>query len=171
MTGIELVAVAAISDNLVVGDGPDIPWESLPEDREQYRALVADAPVVLGRRTFELMRADLPGRTQVVLSRSERAYDVETARVVGSAADAIAAVTETGADTAYVLGGATVYELFLPFVDRMVLTRVPGEYDGTARYPEWDAADWRRVAETPYDGFTVQEWERTTSPERPSTDA
>ena len=128
MTAIELVAVAAISDNLVVGDGPDIPWESLPEDREQYRALVADAPAILGP------------------------YPVPPP-------------AETGAATAYVLGGAAIYELFLPLVDRMVLTRVPGEYDGTARYPEWDAADWCLVAETPYDGFTVQEWERATHPD------
>ncbi len=156
----ELVAVAAVADNLVIGNDGEIPWESLPEDRAQYRSLVADSPVVLGRRTFDMMLDDLPGRLQIVLSRTEREYTVETAYHAGSVEDAIAIGESFGVETAYVIGGGGVYAVFQPYLDRMVLSRVPGEYDGDTFYPEWDPAEWTVVNETPYDGFTVEEWER-----------
>jgi len=157
---VELVSVAAVSDNLAIGRDGEIPWESLPEDRRQYRERVADSPVILGRRTFESMRDDLPGRVQVVVSREERSYEESSARPVTGVEEALAAVAETGAETAYVLGGAAIYELFLPHVDRMVLSRVPGEYEADAFYPEWDESEWERVSETPYENFTLQEWVR-----------
>jgi len=72
----ELVSVAAVADNRTIGLNGEIPWESIPEDKEQYRSRIADDPVILGRRTFESMRKDLPGRAQVVLSRDERDYGV-----------------------------------------------------------------------------------------------
>lgn len=156
----ELVSVAAVADNLVIGKDGEIPWESLPEDRAQYRARVGDSPVILGRRTFESMVDDLPGRAQIVLSRHARDFDVETASHAEGVEDAIAIATSLGAETAYVLGGGSIYELFQPHLDRMVLSRVPGEYEGDTYYPEWDTDDWDLVTEVPYDGFTVQEWER-----------
>jgi len=156
----ELVSVAAVAENRVIGDDGEIPWESLPEDRRQYRARVADHPVILGRRTFDSMREDLPGRAQIVLSRTEREYDIETAHYASNVGEAVDRAAAVGADTAYVLGGGAIYGLFQPHLDRMVLSRVPGEYGGDTRYPEWDETAWELVAETPHEGFTLQEWAR-----------
>ena len=156
----ELVAVAAVADNLVIGDEGDLPWGSLPEDKKRYRERVADDPVILGRRTFELMVDDLPGRAQIVLSRSERDYDVETAYPASGVDDAVAVAESLDADAAYVLGGAGVFEAFLPHFDRMVLTRVPGEYDGDAYFPEWSDDEWELESEEPFEDFSIQEWRR-----------
>ena len=156
----ELVSVAAIAENRVIGTEGDIPWPSLPEDRRQYRARIADSPVVLGRVTFESMLDDLPGRAQIVLSRSDPAYDIETAHVVDGVEAAIEAAESLGAETTYVIGGGAVYSLFQPHLDRMVLTRVPGEYEGDTVYPEWDEADWILESRTEYDEFAVEEWVR-----------
>lgn len=164
--------MAAVADDLTVGDDGEIPWPSLPDDRAQYRARVADAPVILGRRTFESMRDDLPGRAQVVLSRTEREHDEATAHHAGSveaALDLAASLADSpdggpaDGGTAYVLGGAAVYALLQPHLDRMVLTRVPGAYGGDARYPEWDQEEWERVAVEEHEGFTVEEWVRVAS--------
>lgn len=156
----ELVSVAAISENLVIGDNGEIPWEHLPEDHRQYRERVADDPVILGRWTFDAMREDLPGRAQVVLSRSDREYGIETAHHASGVEAAIAQVRALDAETAYVLGGADIYALFQSHLDRMVLSRVPGEYGGDAFYPEWDDSEWDLVSEDPCEGFTLQHWER-----------
>jgi len=155
----ELISVAALAENRVIGNDGDIPWESIPEDREQYRERIADHPVILGRRTFE-MYVDLPGSAQIVLSRSERTFDAETAHHAGGVDEAIGIAASLGADRAYVIGGAGIYELFQPHLDRMVLSRVPGEYDGDAYYPEWDDDAWELREETPYGRFTLQEWVR-----------
>jgi dihydrofolate reductase len=156
----DLVAVAAVSENGIIGDDGELPWPSLPADKRQYRQRVADHPVVLGRRTFESMLADLPGAAQVVLSRSDRAYDVPTAHHAGTVEAALDVLESLGADRAYVLGGAEVYELFLPMLDRLVLSRVPGEYDGDARFPAFDRSEWTLVDEAPDEGFIVETWTR-----------
>lgn len=156
----ELVSVAAVSENLAIGEDGELPWDSIPEDRRQYRARVADDPVILGRRTFESMLDDLPGRAQIVLSRSEPDYDAPTAHHAGDVEEAIEVAESLGADVAYVIGGGGIYELFQPHVDRMVLSRVPGEYEADTFYPEWDPDEWRLASETPHEGFTLQEWER-----------
>lgn len=159
----ELVAVAAVSENGVIGKDGDLPWPSIPADRRQYRARVADAPVVLGRRTFESMQDDLPGAAQVVMSRTPRTYPVETARHASTVEEALEVLESLGAERAYVLGGAEVYELFVPHVDRMVLSRVPGTFDGDAHFPAWDPDEWRLVSRQPDEGFTLEEWVRASS--------
>ena len=156
----ELVSVAAVADNLVVGVDGELPWASIPEDKAQYRDRVANDPVILGRRTFESMLDDLPGRIQIVLSRRNREYDVETAYHADSVESAVELAESDGAEAAYVLGGSAIYELFQPHLDRMVLSRIPGNYDGDAYYPEWNADEWELIEEIPYDRFTLQQWRR-----------
>ncbi|MFB6160312.1 MAG: dihydrofolate reductase [Haloferacaceae archaeon] len=156
----ELTSVAALAANRVIGREGELPWPSIPEDRRQYRELVADDPVILGRRTFEAMRDDLPGRAQIVLSRSAREFDVPTAHHASDVAEAVDVAASLGGDVAYVIGGAAIYALFQPHLDRMVLSRVPGEYEGDAYYPVWDESEWELVSRTPRDGFTLEEWVR-----------
>ncbi|WP_277555760.1 dihydrofolate reductase [Halobaculum limi] len=156
----ELVSVAAVAENGVIGADGELPWPSIPADKRQYRERIRNDPVILGRKTFESMLDDLPGSAQIVLSRSRDSFDVETAHHAEDVADAVQIVASLGADTAYVIGGGVIYELFQPHVDRMALSRVHGEYDGDSHYPEWDEADWELESATEYDRFTLEEWVR-----------
>ncbi|TQQ79909.1 dihydrofolate reductase [Halonotius terrestris] len=156
----DLVSVAAIADNRVIGDNGELPWPSIPADKQQYRELIADDPVILGRVTYESMLDDLPGAAQIVLSRSEQEFDVSTAHHASGVDDAVAVAENLGADTAYVIGGAVIYELFQPHIDRMVLSRVHSEYEGDAFYPEWDGEQWALDSTTEYDRFRLEEWVR-----------
>ncbi|MFC7196949.1 dihydrofolate reductase [Halosimplex aquaticum] len=154
----ELVSVAAVAENRVIGEGDEVPWD-LPEDKKQYRERVASHPTIFGRRTYEMF-ADPPGSAFVVLSRTEREYDRENAYHAGGADEAVSIAESLGADTAYVLGGGAIYHLFQPHLDRMVLTRVPGEYEGDTFYPAWDENEWLLVETEEYENFTVETWER-----------
>jgi dihydrofolate reductase len=156
----ELISVAAVADNGVIGRNGELPWPSIPADKRQYRNRIADWPVILGRRTFDSMRDDLPGRAQVVLSRSASDYGIESAHHASGVDDAIETVESLGDDRAYVIGGAGIYALFQPVVDRMILSRIPDEYDGDAYFPEWNTDEWTVVDRTPYDEFTLEEWVR-----------
>ena len=156
----ELISIAAVAANGVIGRDGELPWQSIPADKRQYRERIADSPVILGRRTFDSMRDDLPGTAQIVLSRSESAFDVESAHHASGVEDAITTVESLGSDHAYVIGGAGIYDLFQPVIDRMVLSQIPGEYDGDTYFPDWDTDDWTVVDRTPYDDFTLEEWVR-----------
>ena len=158
--GIELVSVAAIAENRVIGADGALPWERLPKDYSQYRARVADDPVILGRRTFDSMRPNLPGRAQIVLSHSQREFEGTTVSHAGGIEEALRQARSLGDETVYVLGGADIYALFQPQLDRMVLSRVPGEYEGDTEYPAWDDSAWTLVDETVYERFRIQFWER-----------
>jgi len=147
---IDLVLVAAVAENGVIGDDGGMPWH-YPADLAHFKETTMGHPVILGRRTFESIAAQLdgplPGRTNIVLSRSDP--DVpEGVVVVESVEEAVEAASEVGAGTAYVAGGATVYEQFLSRADRLVLTEVPEEPAGDTRFPEWDSAEWVEVERT-----------------------
>jgi len=163
----ELVSVAAVADNGVIGDDGELPWPSIPADKRQYRKRIASDPVILGRRTFDSMRDDLPGSHQIVLSRSHDAFDIDTAHHAGGVEEAIEIVEELEAERAYVIGGGGIYRLFQSHVDRMVLSRVHGSYEGDTYYPEWDDDAWKLDEETEYDRFTLQEWVRVDTAEGP----
>jgi dihydrofolate reductase len=154
----EIVSVAAVAENDVIGTGDQLPWH-LPHESKRYRERVANDPVVLGRRTFEMFD-DLPGRAQIVLSRSDRDWDHDTAHHAGSVEDAIAVARDLDADTLYVLGGSAIYALFLDVADRQLLSRVHGDYEGDAHYPGFGRDAWTLASETAFDGYTLEDWVR-----------
>lgn len=156
----ELVSVAALAENHVIGIDGEVPW-TIPEDRRQYRSRIAENPVIFGRVTFEAMVEDLPGSIQIVMSRSAREYDIPTAVHADSVTDAVEIVDSRGEETAYIIGGAGIFQLFQPHLDRMVLSRIPGEYEGDAFYPEWSSEEWSLDSETSYDDFVLEEWVRS----------
>lgn len=159
----EVIAVAAVSENGVIGDGPTLPW-SLPEEVRRYRERVADDVVVIGRRTFEMFD-DPPGVEQLVLSRRDREYDDPSVTHAGSVDEALDLASDRGAPVLYVLGGSAIYEAFLPVYDRMLLSRIEGEYAGDAEFPAFDHDEWDLVSETAFDGYLLEEWVPTSGRE------
>jgi dihydrofolate reductase len=155
---VDVVAVAAVAENGVIGDGDELPWH-LPDEKRRYRKRVGDSPIAVGRRTYEMMLDDPAGRTRIVLSRTERTYDDLEEYHAGSPTEAIE-LAVTMDDVLYVLGGEEIYRLFLPFYDRMLLSRVRGEYEGDSYFPEFDREEWTLATETDYEGYALEEWVR-----------
>lgn len=161
---VNLIAVAAMTADRIVANESGVPWDH-PEDVRQYRRRVAEDPVVVGRTTYESMRPDPPGRRHVVLSRSSPTYPEGTVTVAESVGAALEGLAASGDERAYVIGGAQVYDAFLPHYTGMALTVVEDEVaetDGTKRFPEWDRDDWTLTrTDEGYEGFRVDYWTRT----------
>ena len=94
----QLVSVAALAENRVIGRDGEVPWPHIEADVRQYRERVARSPVILGRRTFDSMRDDLPGSRQIVVSRSVDAVDVPTAVVANDVEEALSLARELVGD-------------------------------------------------------------------------
>ena len=148
----DLAIIAAVADNGVIGRDGEMPWH-YPADLAHFKETTMGHPVIMGRVTYESISdqlgGPLPGRTNVVLTRSgvEAPEEVVQVESVDAAVEAAAdAAAEAGAQAAFVAGGATVYEQFLPRADRLVITEVPGEPAGDTRFPEWDPAAWTETS-------------------------
>ena len=147
----DLVLVAAVAENRVIGDDDGMPWH-YPADLAHFKRLTTGHPVILGRKTYEgiadRLGGPLPDRTSVVLTtRPIGDDDLPDGAVVAPGIEAAveratADAAARGVDAVYVIGGATVYEAFLDRADRMVVTEIPERPDGDTRFPDWDAETW-----------------------------
>ena len=169
----ELVGIVAVAENGVIGSDGDMPWH-IPADLQHFKETTIDHPVIMGRVTYEsildTLGEPLPGRTTVVLTSQDLetpdgavvAHDLEEALV---AADEAAENRHDSADRIFVAGGATVYEQFLPAIDRLIVTEVHDEPEGDTFFPDRVRDAWREIQRDERDGFAFAEYERTTMPD------
>jgi dihydrofolate reductase len=144
MSPTELVIIAAVARNGVIGIENRLPWQ-LPEDMKHFKALTTGHAVIMGRKTWESLPPKfrpLPGRRNIVVTRNA-GYDAPGATLAGSLAEAAQAA---GGATAFVIGGAEIYTQALELADRLELTEVDAIFDGDAHFPGFDRADWRETA-------------------------
>ena len=133
----EVFLVVAVADNGVIGNAGAMPWH-LTADLRRFKALTMGKPIVMGRKTFESLPGVLPGRRHIVLTRDRR-WAEDGAEVVRSPEEALAL-----ANTAHVavVGGAEIYEQFLPRADRIEWTEVHARPEGDTRFPAFERNDW-----------------------------
>ncbi len=132
----ELVLLAAVARNGVIGGNNDLPWR-LPEDMRFVRDTTMGHPVIMGRRTWQSLPErvrPLPGRRNIVVTRD--AGFVAPGAEVASSLDAALALVQD-APRAFVLGGAQLYAQALPQADRLLLTEIDRDFDGDTRFPDW----------------------------------
>jgi dihydrofolate reductase len=143
--------VVAVSENDVIGRGNQLPWR-LPADLRHFKLLTMGRPILMGRKTYESIGKALPGRVNLVLSRSP-GFAPSDCTVVSSLEDArIAAGTKS---PLMVIGGAEIYRLCMPLADRIHLTLVHTRVeDGDAFFSDWRAVRWH---ESSRDRFAADE--------------
>lgn len=152
---IQLALIWAMAENRVIGADGGLPWR-LPGEMQYFRALTLGKPVIVGRRTFDSFRKPLPGRTNIVVSRSAE-IDHPRVRVARSLEAAIDIGREIaardGVEEIMVAGGAELYAEALPRADRLYLTLVHATPDGDTRFPDYDETAWveRRHLRVPAD--------------------
>jgi dihydrofolate reductase len=133
------VLVAAVAENGVIGNGPDIPWR-LPGEQAGFKALTLGHVLVMGRTTYESIGRPLPGRTTIVLTR-DPAWHAEGVLVAHDLEAALSMAEDLPGDV-MVAGGAQVYAAALPLADEQVLTEVHLRPDGDVHYPAFDRGAW-----------------------------
>lgn len=135
--------VVAVSENDVIGRRNQLPWR-LPADLRHFKALTLGKPVLMGRKTYESIGRALPGRTNLVLSRSAE-FSPIGCTVVATLDAALEAARALS--TIMVIGGAQIYEECLPFTSRIHLTLVHETVqDGDTFFDSWRGPEWRESA-------------------------
>lgn len=142
-----IVLIYARAANGAIGKDGTLPWH-LPADLRHFKALTlgpdgTGRPMIMGRKTFESLPGMLPGRRHIVLTRREK-WDSGEAEVARSVADALAIA---GEGEVAVIGGAAIYDVFMPLADRIELTEVHDEFGGDTFMPPL-GPEWAEVART-----------------------
>jgi dihydrofolate reductase len=134
--------LVAATENGVIGRDNGMPWH-LPDDLKHFKALTLAKPVLMGRKTFESIGRPLPGRTNLVLTRTAG----WSAPGVSVVPDLEAAIRAAGSAPELVIaGGAQVYALALPRATRIYLTRIHAVLAGDTRLPEFADSEWRETS-------------------------
>ncbi|MFP8890465.1 dihydrofolate reductase [Natrialbaceae archaeon A-CW2] len=167
-TDLELVGIVAVAENGIIGRDGEMPWH-VPEDLAHFKRKTTGHPVIMGRVTYEgiveALGEPLPERTSIVLT-SRDLETPENAVVASSLVEAVAAAERAagdrhgGIERAFVAGGATVYEQFLPALDRLVITEIHDRPEGDTSFPDWVRDEWEEVEREERDGFAFLEYVR-----------
>lgn len=142
----EISLIVALDRDRAIGKGNALPWH-LPDDLKRFKALTLGKPLLMGRKTAESLGRALPGRRNLVLTRSGRTPFPG----MDAVASLEAAQEIVGDDELMVIGGGAVFALALPLAMRMHLTHVDTHVaDADAFFPAFDASLWRVVSREPH---------------------
>jgi dihydrofolate reductase len=134
--------VVARATNGVIGRDGTLPWR-ISADLKRFKRLTMGSVMIMGRRTFDSLPGLLPGRRHIVLTR-DREWSADGAEVAHSVEEALALA---GNEPVSVIGGAEIFELLLPYGDRLELTEVLGDIPGdTMMADPRETGNWREVA-------------------------
>ncbi len=136
--------IVAASTNGVIGVDGDLPWR-LSDDLKRFKALTTGKPVIMGRKTWDSIGRPLPNRQNIVITRNPD-FTANGCDIVSTPEQAIDVADN--ADELMIIGGGTIYEIFLDKATRVYLTRVHAEIDGDTFFPELDSGVWTEVART-----------------------
>jgi dihydrofolate reductase len=138
----DLIIIAAMSENRVIGRGGALPW-SIREDMLHFKELTEGFPCIMGRKTWEsLPRRPLPRRPNLVISASmtEAPQGAELFPSLPAAIEFCAARPKV-----FICGGASIYREALRYANKMELTVVRGRYEGDAFFPDLDPGVWEQT--------------------------
>ncbi|MBD5192261.1 MAG: dihydrofolate reductase [Bacteroidales bacterium] len=139
--------IVAVTANNAIGAGGDLLFH-IADDLRRFKAVTMEHPVVMGRRTFQsLPKGPLPGRLNVVVSRTMPAPADGSYSVVRSLADAVALASEApGGEEVFIIGGGEIYREALPMVSKIYLTEINATVENADTFfPKLDDREWAVV--------------------------
>jgi len=138
--------VVAIAKNNVIGMDGDMPWK-LSTDLKRFKRDTMGKPIIMGRKTFQSIGKALPGRLNIVISRSEfvapdtvHANSIEAALFLAEGW-----AKENGSEEICIIGGGQIYAATLPMASKLYVTHVMAEPEGDTVFPEIKDAEWKPI--------------------------
>ncbi|MBB5173529.1 dihydrofolate reductase [Texcoconibacillus texcoconensis] len=124
--------VVAMDENRLIGAAGDLPWR-LPNDLAHFKKTTMGAPIVMGRKTYESIGRPLPGRRNIVITRNPtfQAEGIEVLTDFDHVDE-----WQQSEEEFFVIGGAEIFQQFLPYVERMYITVIHETFKGDTYFPD-----------------------------------
>lgn len=147
--------IAAVADNMAIGRNNELLWH-ISADLKYFRRVTMGCPIIMGYKTWLSIGRPLPGRLNIVITKShfdapESVVQVPNVASAFAAAQEIQAVAaQCSAGQCFIIGGAKTYERTLAQADKLYITHVHTSVpDADAFFPAIDPAVWTLQSETP----------------------
>ncbi|RUO80361.1 type 3 dihydrofolate reductase [Idiomarina tyrosinivorans] len=139
MTTVSLIA--AMAADRVIGKDNDMPWH-LPNELQYFKSITMAKPIIMGRNTFESIGRPLPGRKNIVVSRSQPSHD----GVIWVSGVEQALTAAGPVDEVMIIGGGKLYEAFIERADKLYITDIELTVAGDTFFPDYQAlAEWDEI--------------------------
>ncbi|MGI8383691.1 dihydrofolate reductase [Robertmurraya sp. P23] len=133
----------AMDENRAIGRNNQLPWH-LPEDLKYFKKVTMGKPIAMGRKTYDSIGRPLPGRENIVITRSQ-GVTIEGCTVIHDVKDLL----KRDDEELFVIGGAEIFKEIIPFVDRLYVTEIREEFEADTFFPEYNLSDWELIESTP----------------------
>src|SRR5512132_4272645 len=147
---LEIIGIAAVAANGVIGAGNDIPWR-IPADWKRFKALTLGHVLIMGRKTYDSIGRALPGRTAFVITR-DRMWRGDGVRAVPSVAEAFDQALQLNPQTIFVAGGGEIYRAVWDRLTGLEITEVDQNPNGEVTFPEIAPDAWIETDRERHDG-------------------
>jgi len=137
-----LSLIVAYSKNRAIGKDNKLPWR-LPSDLAHFKRNTLGRPIIMGRKTWESLGRPLPGRLNIVVSRTPNASFPGAMRA--DSLDRALQLVGTAPEV-FIIGGAQLYEQALAKVSRIVATEIDTTVEADAFFPELNKSEWEEVS-------------------------
>lgn len=128
--------VAYSVNNKVIGKNNQIPWH-IKEDFIHFKNYTVGKTIIMGEQTFYSIGKPLPNRKTIVATLTDFKYEHEDVKVTNDLFKTLKEYKSTDEELV-VCGGATIYKLALPYVDKMIISEVKKDYDGDTFFPSFE---------------------------------
>ncbi|MEM7010383.1 MAG: dihydrofolate reductase [Verrucomicrobiota bacterium] len=156
----KLIAIVAMASNRIIGRDGDLPWR-LSEDLKFFKRTTMGHAILMGRKTWDSIGRPLPGRRNVILSRSMDAAP-EGADLLQSVDD-VPQLLREAETVVYLIGGAEIYRQLLNQVDEILLSYVHEPHEGDTEFPPFeDEFELTEIMEK-HDAFEIRRYVRKDS--------
>jgi dihydrofolate reductase len=154
----EIIGIAAVAANDVIGAGNDIPWR-IPADWQRFKALTMGQVLIMGRKTYDSIGRPLPGRTTFVITR-DRMWRGDGVRAVPTLDEAFDQALQIDPQTIFVAGGGEIYRAAWARLTGLEITEVDQKPDGEVTFPEIDPDEWLETDRESYGGYSFVSYRR-----------
>jgi dihydrofolate reductase len=135
----------AMDRNSLIGRDNSMPWR-IPAEMAYFRRNTSGHAVLMGRKTYEsLSKKPLPNRHNVIITRDPQ-FKAEGCTVIHTVEEALRLARN---ETLFVMGGAEIYALLLPYADRLYVTHIDHEFEGDTYFSPLDWSEWSEIRREP----------------------
>lgn len=136
-----LSIIVAKASNNIIGKDNSLIWH-IPEDLKRFKALTTGHTIIMGRKTFESLGRILPNRKHVILC-NDMQMEVKDERVEILEDISLLDKYINSEEENFVIGGATIYRLLMPYANKMYITEINQEFNGDVSFPEINKEEWK----------------------------